>query len=79
MLSTKKIDDMILKKIDELSDENKRELLRYIESLEAKESRKTIETLDRTAGAWKNLVDAGELKKNIYTDRLISTRPEVIL
>jgi predicted DNA-binding antitoxin AbrB/MazE fold protein len=31
--------------------------------------------LKRSAGAWKGLVDAEKLIENIYTDRLISTRP----
>jgi hypothetical protein len=79
MLSAKNIDDIILEKIDELSTENKKELLRYIESLKTKGVEKTVEILSRTAGAWKNLVDAEELLKNIYADRLISTRPKVAL
>ena len=32
--------------------------------------------LERAAGGWKGLIDADELKRNIYADRLISTRPE---
>lgn len=32
--------------------------------------------LERSAGGWKGLVDAEVLKRNIYADRLISTRPE---
>ena len=32
--------------------------------------------LERSAGGWKGLIDADELKRNIYADRLISTRPE---
>lgn len=28
-----------------------------------------------TAGSWKDLLDAEELKRNIYTDRLVATRP----
>jgi predicted DNA-binding antitoxin AbrB/MazE fold protein len=32
--------------------------------------------LERSAGGWKDLIDAEELKRNIYADRLISTRPE---
>ena len=32
--------------------------------------------LERSAGAWKGLIDAEELKRNIYADRLIATRPE---
>ncbi|GAB62192.1 MAG: DUF104 domain-containing protein [Candidatus Jettenia sp.] len=37
------------------------------------------DALKATAGGWKNLVDAEELKRNIYADRLISTRTEVKL
>lgn len=33
------------------------------------------EALKATAGAWKNLIDAETLKRNIYEDRLIDTRP----
>ena len=29
-----------------------------------------------TAGGWKNLVDAATLKRNIYADRLVNTRPD---
>jgi hypothetical protein len=79
MITTKNIDAIILKEIDELSAESKKELLRYIESLKAKKVKKTVEILGKTAGAWKNLVDAEGLKKNIYADRLISTRPKVAL
>jgi predicted DNA-binding antitoxin AbrB/MazE fold protein len=32
--------------------------------------------LERSAGGWKELIDTEELKRNIYADRLISTRPE---
>lgn len=35
-----------------------------------------IEALRASAGGWKGLLDAEELKRNIYADRLISTRPE---
>src|SRR5205809_7748487 len=33
------------------------------------------EAFRRTAGGWKNTVDADALIQNIYVDRLISTRP----
>jgi hypothetical protein len=33
----------------------------------------------RSAGSWKGLIDGEELKRNVYEDRLISTRPEVNL
>ena len=77
MVTTKNINEIIRKEIDELSDEEKKKLLRYIESLKTKEYRKTVEILNRTAGAWKNLIDSERLEKNIYADRLISTRSGV--
>ncbi len=79
MLSVKNIDDAIRREVDELSEEEKKELLRYIENLKLREANKTIDMLDRTYSAWKGLVDSGELKKNIYADRLITTRPEISL
>lgn len=35
--------------------------------------------LMETSGGWKGLIDTEELKRNIYADRLIATRPEVRL
>lgn len=32
-----------------------------------------------TSGGWKGLIDADGLKRNIYADRLIATRPEARL
>lgn len=37
------------------------------------------DALKATAGGWKNLIDAEELKRNIYADRLIDTRPDAKL
>jgi hypothetical protein len=37
------------------------------------------EAFKRAAGRWKGTINAEELIKNIYADRLISTRPEVKL
>ena len=36
---------------------------------------RSAEGLRRSAGGWKGLIDAEQLIKNIYNDRLISTRP----
>ena len=38
--------------------------------------KRMIEALRATAGAWKDLVDCEELKRNIYADRLSGNRPE---
>ena len=35
-----------------------------------------LKALRATAGGWKDSVDCEELKRSIYADRLISTRPE---
>lgn len=35
-----------------------------------------LEALRSTVGAWKGTHDPEELKKNIYSDRLIRSRPE---
>jgi predicted DNA-binding antitoxin AbrB/MazE fold protein len=35
-----------------------------------------VEASRRAAGGWKGLVDAEALIRNIYADRLISSRPE---
>ena len=37
---------------------------------------RTLKALRATAGAWKGTHDPEELKRTIYEDRLISTRPE---
>lgn len=47
--------------------------------VEVPASLKKEDVLETTAGGWKGLIDAEELKKNIYADRLISTRPEAKL
>jgi predicted DNA-binding antitoxin AbrB/MazE fold protein len=61
------------------------ELLEKVELPEGKEVSVTIldvpsstdkEAFRRAAGGWKGTVDAEALIKNIYADRLISTRPE---
>ena len=36
---------------------------------------RAVRASQRSAGAWKGLVDAEKLIENIYADRLISTRP----
>ena len=40
------------------------------------ETRKTIEALRKSFGVWKETVDCEKLKRDIYEDRLIRTRPE---
>lgn len=79
MLSTKAIEDEIITKLKDLPEEGKKEVLEYIEHLKGKKAEKTIKLLKKTSGAWKDFIDAEELKHNIYADRLISTRARVKL
>lgn len=44
--------------------------------LSSSKGKSILEVLRSTAGGWKGLIDAEKLKKNIYSDRLISSRPE---
>ena len=37
------------------------------------------DSFEKSAGSWAGLIDGEELIRNIYSDRLISTRPEVKL
>ncbi len=39
-------------------------------------SAEDVEAFRRAAGSWRGKVDAEELIRNIYADRLISTRPK---
>jgi len=43
---------------------------------EIPEKKRVLEVLRKTAGGWKDLIDAENLKENIYSARLIRTRPE---
>ena len=38
-----------------------------------------VDALKATAGGWKDLIDAEEMRRNIYADRLAGSRPEVRL
>ena len=65
------------------------ELLEEVELAEGEEFTLTIvrvpdiseegDAFSESRGGWKGLIDCEELKKNIYADRLIHTRPEVKL
>lgn len=74
MAPTKTIEDMIIKKLKELPDDGKKEVLEYIERLKSKKLEATLRSLKKTDGAWKGLVDAEKLKADVYSDRLLSTR-----
>jgi len=56
------------------------EIVIRISKVSSKRMKKSFsDALKRTAGGWKDLIDCDELVKNIYVDRLITTRPEVKL
>ena len=64
-------------KIEPLEDLNLQEGAEIVISVtETPTAEKTLKALRATAGAWKGTHDPEELKRNIYADRLISTRPE---
>ena len=77
MLSTKAIEDKIINKLKALPKEGKKEVLEYINNLKSKRTEKTLRLLKKTAGSWKGLIDTEKLKRDIYSDRLISTRSKV--
>ncbi|MFQ5962671.1 MAG: antitoxin family protein [Candidatus Scalinduaceae bacterium] len=45
-------------------------------TIEEKPTKAEDESFLKAAGSWKGLIDAEEMIKNIYADRLISTRKE---
>jgi hypothetical protein len=77
MQSVKAIEDKIITKLKDLPEEGKREVLAYIDYLKSKKTEKTLRLIKKTAGAWKGLIDTEKLKRDIYSDRLISTRSRV--
>lgn len=74
MLSTKTIEGKIINKLKDLPEDGKKDVLDYIDNLKARRKEKTLKLLRKTAGGWKGLIDTEKLKRNIYSDRLISTR-----
>jgi Mg/Co/Ni transporter MgtE len=77
MPSAKAIEDKIITKLKALPEEGKKEVLEYINNLKSKRTEKTLRLLKKTAGRWKGLIDTEKLKRDIYSDRLISTRLKV--
>lgn len=68
-----KVSKGVIQPLEDLDiDDGKEVTITIVETLDHYEKGDAI---DKTAGGWVGLVDAEELKKNIYSDRLISTRP----
>ena len=74
MLSLKPIEDKIIKKLKTLPDEEKKDVLHYIDSLQNKTRARTIKSLKKTSGAWRGLVDSEKLKTDMYSNRMMSRR-----
>ena len=76
-MTTKALEDKIITELKNLPEEGKKEVLDYIDLLKTRKKEKTLKLLKKTAGKWKGLIDTEKLKRNIYSDRLISTRSKV--
>ena len=70
----------IIKPLEEIEISEGEEITISIVKVPSRKKRKRFaEALKATAGGWKDLIDCDELKRNIYNDRLITTRPKVKL
>lgn len=70
----------LIEPLEKLDFKEGEEIIVIISEIPLKGKRKSFrEALRATAGGWKDLVDCEDLKRNIYNDRLIATRPEVKL
>ncbi len=69
-----KFSNGVIKPLEKLALEEGKELIITISEAPAG-AEKTLEALRNSFGGWKGLIDAEELKKSIYADRLINTRP----
>ncbi|MCL5960392.1 MAG: antitoxin family protein [Chloroflexi bacterium] len=67
----------VIEPLERLEIEEGKELT--ITLIEVPEEIEGEDPLDVTSGGWVGLIDADELKKNIYADRLISTRTKAKL
>ena len=64
----------VIEPLEDLTIKEGKELISAVSEAPAG-SEKTLEALRKSFGGWKGLIDAEELKRNIYNDRLINTRP----
>jgi predicted DNA-binding antitoxin AbrB/MazE fold protein len=67
----------VIEPLEKLDIEEGKELIVTISDSPFEE--KGNDPLDVTFGGWAKLINAEELKKNIYADRSIATRPKVKL
>ena len=70
----------VIKPLEKIEISEGEEITIRIVKVSSRKKRKSfVEALKATAGGWKDLIDCDALKRNIYNDRLITTRPEVRL
>lgn len=70
----------LIKPLEKIDIEEGEEITISIAEAPPKVGKKSfLEALKSTAGGWKDLIDCDELKRNIYSDRLIATRQEAKL
>lgn len=67
-----KVSKGVIKPLEDLGIEEGKEITVTI--VETSPALEKGDALDQTAGGWVGLVDAEELKNNIYSDRLVNTR-----
>jgi len=65
----------VIKPLKQLDIEEGKEITITIKEAPSK-AIETIDSLKNSFGGWKGLIDAERLKRNIFEDRLIGTRPE---
>ena len=74
------LDDEDVKLLETLADRlRKKAKMKRTRQKKSSETATAKDVLMATAGGWKDTVDCEELKRRIYEDRLVSTRPEVRL
>ncbi len=60
--------------LEKLELEEGKEITLTISDIQLFRKKSLVEVLRATSGGWKGLIDAEKLKKDIYSERLISTR-----
>jgi len=69
----------MIEPLEKLEFEEGKEMIITISGVSHPKVENFLEVLKATSGGWKDLIDAEQLKRNIYADRLVSTRPEIKL
>ena len=62
-----------------LTDEQVEAIKKLVALFRKPDAKKETGGFRKSAGSWKGLIDAEELKRTVYSDRLVSTRLEAKL